>query len=109
MNNFVLVIDYYITHEQCDNLVNKFVNKSYYKENEEHTGYKINYDIQLQDIGEFKLKLAFDLYKKTYPELQMTPSKWILQHLRFKHFEPRKYYENWHCEHSFRNPYRVLN
>ena len=109
--NHTLIIDDYLKEKKCDELINTFVDNAYYLNNESHTGYKINYDVKYNHIGVDKINFAINDYINKFKEVNYTPSKFKLneEELRFKHFEPGNCYEMWHCEHSYKNPYRVMN
>ena len=109
--NHVLILDNYLSEQKCDELIETFVDSAYYQNSENHTGYKINYDVKYNHLGIDKINFALNEYINTYKEIKYTPNQFKLDEneLRFKHFEPGNYYETWHCEHSYKFPYRVMN
>ena len=83
-NSFVLTVDNFFTKKECKDLLKT------YKVNlklEEKLGYLYN-EIIIQEFKFLdKLLKLINLYKKTYPEVDMTASGWALTNLRFKLFK----------------------
>ena len=105
-NSFVLTVDNFFTKKECKDLLKT------YKVNlklEEKLGYLYN-EIIIQEFKFLdKLLKLINLYKKTYPEVDMTASGWALTNLRFKLFKKGKSFKNFHSEVNLANPTRLLS
>jgi len=106
-NNFILTLDNLITQKECKDLIKNF-NNNLIKDEKTFRNYYFC-DI---DVNSFKYThLIYDViekYKKKYKEIDMTSSFWILNKLRYKLFKKGNYFSDWHSEHNFVNPYRLL-
>ena len=107
MRNYVLERDNCFTNGECDELIKKV------EDNPETLGEPGNYnyvDIFNKDfmVLEIKMKSVIEEYIKIYPEVNFTASPWTLTNLRVKHFLPGKHFSDWHSEHSFFYPNRIL-
>ena len=105
--NYILTTDNVFTKKECNNLINSFKEKTV--KGNDNWNYNF-YDIDVENfIYLNKLNEIIDLYIKKYPEVNMTSSYWKLVNLRYKVFEKNKGFTNWHSEHSFNYPYRILS
>lgn len=107
-DNFVLTVKNLLNEQECNNLIELY-NKDL--TNAEQTGN--NYQYNQIDINTFpylnKLDKLSNLYINKYPEANLTASYWNLSELRFKLFKKGKYFDTFHSETSFYNPYRFLS
>lgn len=109
MLNHVLVEDNVLSEDECDKIINLFkekVNKEIFN--------GINYyHIQVEEYDKInfmvpKILNCYNKYLEKFTELKYLFGKMELKELKFKYFKPGNYFENWHWEHSYRDPYRVL-
>jgi hypothetical protein len=113
--NFIYIKDNFFSKKECIEVINKFNNNLI--EGPGTTGYffnKIfsnNFILDHDFINKFALKYEkeINIYKKKYPEINLTSSHWNLTDLTFKKFEKNKYFSNFHSEHSLLYPNRVLS
>ncbi len=114
-NNYIYIKNNFFSKDECDEIINKF--NSNLKEGPQHTGYSykkllLNDSILDKDfLNSFKNKFLKELtlYKKLYPEIDLTTSYWDLNDLTFKKFDKGKYFSNFHSEHSLKYPNRLLS
>jgi hypothetical protein len=114
--NFVLTVDNVFTKEECEKLINLYNNNDAFES--KHGGTHINPDGSIGyhfvdiDINLFlyshKINNALNLYRKKYPEIDMTSSIWSLTTLRFKLFKKGNSFNNWHSEHCMTHLNRIL-
>ena len=101
--NHILEISNFFTKKECKDIMATYNN---------NLQKSLFYDCTNIDINKFKhfdkLKKVIDIYKKQYPEINMTASYWRLESLRFKKFNKGQSFSHWHSEHCFTEPYRVL-
>jgi hypothetical protein len=108
--NFILEYKNLLTDKDCFDLIKKYKKLTKYSEEK---GHNYNY-YDLEKTSTFKdlnLKILpiLNLYKKNYPEVDLTKNKWGLTNMRFKYFKPGKSFENFHSEHNYRYCTRLLN
>ena len=108
MKDYILIKDNFLSVNECRELIDKFsVNTKSGKDWQEYNYYDLDSDnFKLLDI---KIGTVLDDYINLYPEVDLTTSPWALTNLRYKHFLPGKSFANWHSEHSFNYPNRVLS
>jgi len=113
-SNFVYVKDNVISKKDCDYIINFFNNKVIELKNIEaieNVGYDY-IDIEEYNVMNFLKPICNDhinIYKKKYPQSNLTASQWSLANMRFKKYRPNRFFKSWHSEHSLNSPYRVLN
>ena len=104
--NFILIKDNVFSQKECETMVSQF---SQNLRNAEKKG--MNY--QFCDLNYFehmnKLNIITKEYENTYNEISKTISIWQLDSLRFKYFKPGFGFSEWHSEHCFTFPNRVLS
>jgi len=105
MKDYVLIVDDFLTHEECDRYI-EIVN------NEEHGKFDepLNYSFHslfFHDISDIQKKIV-ELYSEKYPEIQLTPSLWGFDKpFLLKRFYPKKSFNVWHCEHDYTESQRI--
>jgi len=108
IKDFIIVEDNVFSKNECDELISKYLNKTF-KSNRDDSNYNF-FDIRLDDFRHIeKINNVVEKYKNNFDEIDMTASVWGLDNLRFKHFEPNRSFANWHSEHCFSYPNRVLS
>jgi hypothetical protein len=102
-NNYTMEIFNVFSKEECLDVINQ-----YNRNLKENVFYK-DTDI---DCSKFKyikkINNCIDVYKKEYPAINLTASKWRLDRLTFKAFLNGGNFGPWHSEHSMCYPNRVL-
>ena len=109
MNKFVYVKDNMLSKKDCDNII-KTCDKSLSK-SKDYQGYEY-YDIKIMNLWKFlvdKSNLLIKDYLKIYPELDLVNNIFALSNVRFKKFNKGKSFGDWHSEHCFDYPNRILN
>ena len=103
IENHILEIPKFFSKKECKDMMTT------YNDNLQKS---LFYDCINIDINKFnyfdKIKKIINIYIKKYPEIDMTASYWQLESLRFKKFKKVQSFSNWHSEHCFTEPYRVL-
>lgn len=103
--NFVLIKDNFLSFEKCDYVIKKYKDKTTKKDS--YSGYNSYFIKEYNFLT--KLPEMINEYIEFYPESFLTPYRWTLDEIRFKHFKPGNYYKDFHCEHGYDNNKRVLN
>jgi hypothetical protein len=105
-SDFIFTRDNVFNLQECKKLI-----KTYKKNLKLHN--IINYYYNDISIKEFKfldrLSKLINIYIKTYPEINLTPSFWALDTLKFKLFKKGQSFKNYHSEVGLPTPYRVLS
>lgn len=105
MKDFVLIVDDFLTHEECDNYINILENEIHATE-----GPPLNYSLHslvFHDNSKLENEIV-NHYKKRFPEIDMTPSHWAFDtSFMIKKFIPGKAFDVWHCEQSYTKPQRI--
>jgi hypothetical protein len=47
-------------------------------------------------------------YKKQFPTIDLTSDQWNVSYFNFKWFKPGYSFNHWHCEHTKKDPLRIL-
>lgn len=108
-NKFVYVKDNVLSKKDCDNII-KVCNKNLLS-SKDYQGYEY-YDIKIMNLWKFlvdKSNLLIKDYLKIYPELDLVNNIFALSNVRFKKFNKGKSFGDWHSEHCFDYPNRILN
>jgi hypothetical protein len=108
-NKFVYVKDNVLSKKDCDNII-KTCDKNLSK-SKDYQGYEY-YDIKIMNLWKFlvdKSNLLIKDYLKIYPELDLVNNIFALSNVRFKKFNKDKSFGDWHSEHCFDYPNRILN
>jgi len=104
--NFILIKDNVFSQKECETMISQFSQNLLIAEKE-----GMNY--HFSDLNYFehmdKLNLVTKEYESTYNEISKTISIWQLDSLRFKYFKPGCVFSEWHSEHCFTFPNRVLS
>ena len=91
--NYVMEIFNVLSKKESLNILKKY-NKNLKK--------SLYYNFKNIDISKFKylgkLEKCINFYKKEYPEIDLTASKWKLASLRFKGFLKGQSFDSWHSE-----------
>ena len=109
MDKFVSVKDNILSKKDCDNII-KTCDKNL-SPSLDYQGYEY-YDIKKMKLWKFlvnKTILVINDYLKEHPELNLTTDPFALTNIRFKKFSKGKSFNNWHSEHCFDYPNRILN
>ena len=106
-NYFIFIKDKFLSPKECDFLINEYKNKT--TNNSNYTGYKVyflkNNEFQfIKKVNDMTLE-----YVSKHPQLQMQGADFQLTEMRFKYFKPGNFFKNFHAEHCFKYPYRILN
>jgi len=106
-DNFILTIDNVFSKEICKSLIKEY-SKKLKKEDNKYRGYQY-FDIDLKNFSHYDLLLnCIYKYKEKYPEVNLTSSFWNLTNLRYKMWKKGSFFKEYHSEHCFLNPYRIL-
>jgi len=110
--NYTLIEDNLLSNNQCQSIINYYKNlTTKVPDNFSYVGY--NYlDINQQSKYYRDLiqasNILYNNYISKFTQIKYL-NKHILRHFVFKHFEPGKNFDRWHCEHHIEYPNRVLN
>lgn len=112
MNN-VLVIDDSLTEQECDFLIAEGISLPL----ESKLGQPWDYEHRFMDqcseganvILRTLVKTSLEKYVKKYPQVNMTPDKWVVDPFMFKHFPAGHAFSGWHSEHDVGHPFRILS
>ena len=107
MKNYTLEKDNYFTSSECDELINKVFDNPGTADEPLNYNFVDLYKKDFMDL-DIKFKPIADEYIKMYPEVNLTSSFWGLTDLRIKHFLPGNHFSDFHSEHSFIYPNRIL-
>jgi hypothetical protein len=107
--NFIAIKKEFITKAKCKSLI-KTLDKNLITDNNPYTNYRFQ-DIKAKSIQKIIIDRALKMMQKYctyYPEINLTHDKWAMTELRFKKFEPGKFFNTWHSEHCGNYPTRVM-
>jgi len=109
MNN-LLIIDELIPQKKCDLIINTLSKKLKKTEKapRNYSYYDISNKKESAKLLENLSSTLIKKYKETYPEVNITQERWVLQPFKFKKFKPGKYYDTFHSEQTVDDP-RVLS
>jgi len=108
--DFTLTLHNFLTKEECKYLIKECKKRTKPSEEKQY-GYHY-FDLEkTQTFYELSTRIlpALNLYRKKFPEVDLTTDKWALSYMRFKHFKPGKFFEKFHSEHSCEHATRILN
>lgn len=108
-----LIVDNLLSPDECRSLIAesqsagliKDLNRSYYGYS--HRDYTIEDNFThpiLSRVNSYML----DRYTKEFPELTYVDNQLLWSGWRFKHFAVGDSFGNWHCEHNYQLPHRIL-
>jgi hypothetical protein len=110
MLNHILIEDNFISEQECSYIINLFKDKT-----EKQIINGINYyhipedDYKKLDFLVPKITSSFNNYSNKFKEIKnYLDGSLVLTELKFKHFKPGNFFENWHWEHSYKDPLRVV-
>lgn len=105
--NHVLIVDDVLSNDACDDLIHS-CSKELKTDADKHPWNYKYYDIQFNNVITEMCSKLLENYTHQYPEISKTKDHWVLDKFRFKQFEPGKFYDGWHAEHTTQNPFRIL-
>ena len=114
IRNFIHIEDNFLLENECDEIINYFSKLNLeYNEIGSYHGIFINQGSPHLDSPELlflkgRFQKALNNYAYNYPELNFVNS-FSLREIRFKHWKPNKFFDNWHSEHGSETPNRILN
>jgi hypothetical protein len=106
--NHTLIIDNFLTEEQCDFFINILENneKKKYEYPLNYLRCDLNNLHKEKFIENYKCDIygnIVSLYVKTFPEVNLTVDKWKMSNFMLKKFLPGEFFEVWHSEHNSKN------
>ena len=106
-NYFIFIKDKFLSNKECDFLIKEYKNKTI--THKSHTGYK-GYFFKKNEFQFIQRANDITLeYIKKYPHLKIQCANFQLTDMRFKYFKSGNFFKNFHAEHCFKYPYRILN
>ena len=106
--NYINIFDSVITEKDCKDLI-----KKYKKISKKEKIKFLNYSYVDIDINQFphnkKIFECIEKYKEDHPEINLTHSYWGLTNLRFKFWKKGECFNDFHSEHCFTFPNRILS
>jgi hypothetical protein len=105
MNN-VLIIDDLLTHEECDEIIEKY-SPQFGELLEPPRNFKF---VDIPPDNTFVYNKGIELiraYQEKFPAINLTKDMWRLEYFKFKEFPAGKHYDSWHQEHTIDNPHRI--
>lgn len=106
--DYVTIFDNVISKKNCEKLI-KIYKKTVIKEKGSLANYYYT-DIDVRNFSYNKeIFECIEKYKINYPEINLTASYWGLVNLRFKFWKKGDFFNQFHSEHCFSRPNRLLS
>ena len=102
-----MIVDNVLSEEYCDLIIEKSI-PLLKTDTDQHPWNYRYHDLEYDDILTKVMHDILQSYKKSYPEINKTKDSWMMDKIRFKQFDPGKFYGGWHSEHSMKNSTRIL-